>query len=129
MRTFVKHFIKWEYGWGSQLRDLDVMKIGSIIYHKRLFKLTQRDLPYTLAIEYDEPHEVISIGPTFSGSGGATLYNKTELTQTITFRLPSEKYCIDEINTIYGKQNGVEKMILNLVNDYYEKDHRTDDFK
>lgn len=127
MRAFVKHLIKWEYGWGDQIRHLDVMKIGTITYKKRLFKLTQPRLPYTLTIEYKEPYDILSITPVIGGNGVA-ISNTTESTQTITFRLPTEKDCKEEINKICQKQDAVDKMMKNIMADYY-KDYLTEEFK
>ena len=81
---------------------LDVSRIQKIQYRKRLFRIFDRDKPFTLQVEYFSPHNVRKINPTimFLGSGGigASLGSEVENTEIITKRYSTEKDVKKEIS-------------------------------
>ena len=108
------HRLKGSKGWSDlSLSRIDIARVVTCNYDKRLFKLFNRDKPYTLEIKYYLPETSISVAPVFSGRGGVAVYNETTLIQTITKRYESEDQVKNEISTINKK--------LEALDDYNEK--------
>lgn len=59
MRGFIYHRIMAPFGWGRNhnIRNIDVMRVRNMSVNKRLFMIFDRNLPYTLNIEYIDPHD------------------------------------------------------------------------
>lgn len=92
-------------GWSKvQSTSLDVAKIIKVDYHPRMFRLWNRNHPYTLRITYAEPHENVGVAPVISNHGGVAIYNDVELTSLITRRYKTEQHCQEEISEILRKQ-------------------------
>lgn len=95
------HELGGVFGWGEPLRRIDVARIKEMDYHRRLFRISQRDLPWTLEINYYHPHETMKMAPTLTSRGGGfTFHSSINLYTTITTRYPSEKKLLEEKKTI-----------------------------
>lgn len=104
MRGLIHHMIKSPFGWGYKVKNLDISKIKNIYYHKRLFMIFQRNLPYTLTVEYEDPHIVYDIAHVFGKHVSVAMYSTDKSDKIITYRLSTEKECVDEINNIENKK-------------------------
>jgi hypothetical protein len=105
------HELKGIPGWSSlDISKIDIGRVSSIGYRKRLFALSDKDHPYTMEIEYYLPKSNMNMAPvaTMSGIGG-TVYNETVLEQCITKRYPNEKSVQDEIKEIQDKMTKLDK--------------------
>ena len=103
MRGFVFHTLKGIPGWSYlTIGKIDVAKVISIGYSKRLFMITDRKFPYNLEISYENPHDSVRGG--FSASGHFVAVNGVELKSEITKRYQTEAEVVNEINEIKSKQ-------------------------
>jgi len=118
MKGFIYHTIKAQFGWGHQLRKLDVMRVANINYRKRWFRLFQRDLPYTLHITYDDPHDTTDIAPVFGGRLGFAVVDSMDRYRYITFRLPTFTDCEHEVLKISNRQDQVKKIREKILREY-----------
>ena len=109
MRGLIFHEIKAAFGWGSEINKLDVSCINYYHTHYRLFKIMQRDLPYTLTINYHQPEEHVVINPVIGGNG-FSINKYTSLNKTITFRYPTEELVEAEVNVIESKRQVLEQI-------------------
>ena len=113
------HELSGKFGWSK----LHVARVTKISYTPRLFCIFDRDRPYTLSIEYEEPttttNTVIDPVITFGGHFGVTWREKqhTDWTQTITVRLDSAASCEREMYEILRKQAS-----LNLLTEKFAKE-------
>ena len=106
MQNIIKHTLKGKNGWSIlNLSVIDVAKIKSIDFRKRVFCIFDKDLPYTLDIKYYEPKQHTSIAPTFTGRGvGFTVVTETKVYQNITKRYSTQEECMKEVHDIHEKQ-------------------------
>lgn len=114
MKGLLYHTLKGSNGWSTlAISTIDVAKVLKMTCHKRLFMICDRDLPYTLTIRYDEPKETIGFAPT-TRPGVITVYNETQLEQTITKRYKTEQELLDEVTEIKKKQQQITNWITNI---------------
>ena len=75
---------------------LDVRKIKKIWYHKRLFSILQRDLPYELSIDYktNKPSPIVY---------SSAVYNISKQYERKTYRFPSYEDVMREQGIIASK--------------------------
>jgi len=75
---------------------LDVRKIKKIWYHKRLFSILQRDLPYELSIDYktSKPSPIVY---------SSAVYNISKHYERKTYRFPSYEDVMREQGIIANK--------------------------
>jgi len=100
---FLFQKIKLAFGWGKRVNKLDVARIVDMCYHKRLFRIFDRDKKCTLRITYDNPRKV------FTAKGlGVTVTSETEFTSIVTFRC-SEQEAADTIAEIDTKLRRLDK--------------------
>lgn len=99
MSASLKHILRnCKPGWSHlNLSELDVRKVMSIDYHKRLFCLFDRDHPYTLRIEYYNPRSTFGFAPVLGGRGGFVPTNDYEESSMITKRYMTAKDAIADI--------------------------------
>ena len=94
---------------------IDIAKVMSLAYRKRLFCIFDREYPFTLQITYNEPKTVTTASPVFGKhNGGVVLHRHTEQEQLITKRYMSEKDVVAEINEITKRQQLLETKIKEL---------------
>ena len=104
------HSLKGIPGWSTCTHvKIDINKIISINYTKRMFKIFNREHDYTLNIEYDEINTYTTIIPVIGGNGGFTINNETEKERTITKRYKTLKDVTREIKEIEIKQEALKK--------------------
>ena len=98
-------------GWSElSISTIDVYKIKDIYYKKRLFCIFNKNHPYKLTIEYDEPTESMGIasGINFNRGFTTSLVKEVDLTVDITKRYKTEIEVINEIKETRMKQNKIE---------------------
>lgn len=96
---------------------IDISKIKSMTYRRRLFCIFEKDYPFTLEIIYKEPKTEIRINPVLAGNNvGAGLHQYTSFTQIITKRYKCENDVFDEIKEIKRK----EELMKNKINELFK---------
>ena len=122
----LKHTLRGLNGWSLLcIKEIDVMKVVEIAHRRRLFCIFDREYPWTLTIEYNEPTE--SIEPVYT-TGGAGFTISVELTQSITKRYQTERQVLTEISQIKRKQAGMiewQKETADLIMKRMSKSGRT----
>jgi len=99
-------------GWSEfRINNLDVRKIKSYGYNKRLFCIFDIDHPYNFWIKYENPHSESDISPVFvNNKWGYAITEKYSNTSIITKRYKSEEDILIEINEI--------KRLLNVIQQF-----------
>jgi len=59
----ITHKLKGIRGWGDFISDIEICRINSITYGKRLFCLTDVDYKYKIEIKYYNPRKKIAYSP------------------------------------------------------------------
>lgn len=99
---------------------IDVGKISSISYAKRLFCIMDRTHKFTITIEYAEPKtEWVSFPiPVYAGQFGIGIMfmKDVSFSQIITRRYNSEEECEAEISAIKYKQTQLDMLAIKLRN-------------
>ena len=119
MQGILFHTLKGIKGWSElSISIIDVYKIKKIYYTKRLFCIFNKDHPYNLTIEYNEPTESSELAYGINSNGGFTtsLVNKMHLTAIITKRYKTEIEVNNEIKEIEIKQQKIELFKQNIIN-------------
>lgn len=100
-------------------RKIPVGDIVGYSKRKRLFCIFDRDLPYELNIEYNDPHTEITYNPVFGGktmqwSVTNTYYPTRTLVYRMTeYRCDREIESIDNLKEILNKEeNEIERIIM-----------------
>lgn len=102
-------------GWSSYFRQtLDIARVTNLQYHKRLFKVFDRDCDYTLQIDYRMPTEETTLAPTFThgrggGSFGFAVVDTVKLQHLITSRYRTKEEVQEEVQRIRTKQHKFEE--------------------
>ena len=124
MNGLIFHTLRGIKGWSYlSISKIDVFKIKKINYRKRLFCIFDRDYPYTLEIEYDEPNEYYTLAPVFGGNrSSSAIVKQVDLTQIITKRYKTEFEIKIELNELEHKQNKINKFQQELINKINEID-------
>jgi hypothetical protein len=123
MQGLIFHTLKGKLGWSHlKIIHIDVYKIIEINYHKRLFCIFNKDHPYTLTIEYDEPKESIGFNYGINSNGGTTtmITREVNLTQQITKRYKTEMDVKNEMEEIKKKQQRIKLLKQTFVNQMIE---------
>lgn len=108
MNGLILHTFKGVNGWSTCNHSIiDVAKIKSIKYNKRLFTFFQKEYKYTLKINYKENNS--NIGIIRENSYDSTLY-----TQLITKRYKTINDVNDEITEIKKKQDRLQRRYNNI---------------
>jgi hypothetical protein len=117
------HTLKGINGWSNfSLKELDVAKIMSISYRERLFKIFDRDEPYSLEISYNHTIENTSVAPVFTGGKiGFSLYQKTTIEQSITKRYQTKKDVDLEFSEINHKMKKLDLLSEKLRRETEDK--------
>lgn len=119
MRDILFHHVRASFGWGKQISRLDVSRIEDMQVFPRLFRIYQRNLPYTLRIEYYKPETNTGIAPVFGkGGAGISVYEQTTTVHIITYRYASQHDAEHELRKLQKKQQDLEnmkKLFLNLA--------------
>ena len=116
-------------GWSKvQETSLDMAKITKVEYSPRLFRIWNREYPYTLRITYSEPQTELVPAPviTLHGYIGGTIHHAVKWSSTISRRYKSERHCLDEINEIKRKQGLLDSYIKHLRKDIVTFDAKQD---
>ena len=101
---------------GEYIYKMDVYKILNVKYKKRLFCIFDRDYPYDLEIEYNEPIKCDTIETTYTNKGFIYVpMSKVHLTQFINNRYKTEIDVKNEINEILIKQNKIKLLRKKLI--------------
>ncbi len=119
MQGILFHTLKGIKGWSELcISTIDVYKIKQIYYTKRLFCIFNKDHPYNLIIEYNEPNESMGLAHGINSNGGFTtsLVNKVSLTEIITKRYKTEIEVKNEIEEIEMKQQKIKLYKQNIIN-------------
>jgi hypothetical protein len=116
-KDLVFHTLKGVKGWsGFFCQRIDVARVTDMMFHKRLFKLMNRDCDYTLRIDYYKPEENLTVAPTFvRGKVGFTLVNTVELSQLLTLRYKTEGDVQNEMDEIRDKQKKLKESVKEFV--------------
>jgi hypothetical protein len=120
MSGLVFHTLKGIKGWSSlDISIIDISRINKIFYEKRLFCIFDRDYPYTLTIQYNQPVKTYQIMPVYGGRNGySTIIMPTvELTQLITKRYKTEDDVINEIAEIEKNIKKLELFRAKIANE------------
>src|SRR5689334_18355327 len=105
-QSLIFHELKGIPGWsGVNKKIIDVAMVKEINFRKRLFRLIDREYPYTLNILYYDPHFGTSV---FTTGGRRVNVSEAFCESYITRRLKSEHECLSEFNEIIEKQNKLE---------------------
>jgi len=108
------HNLKGSPGWSDlAIKNIDIARVLSVSHSKRLFKIFDRDKPYTLEIKYYLPGSQTGIAPSFGRGTSVTVYNEPITEQIITKRYETRQMVLKEIQDINNK---IEKL-----NDYTNK--------
>lgn len=113
----VFHYLAGKNGWSTcRARCLDVSLIKNIDHRKRLFRILDRDCPYSLEVIYALPKVIESSGLVLTAEMdlGVGLNESVQLEQSITVRLHSKKACLDEISIISQKQESLRQLQVQL---------------
>jgi len=102
MKGILYHTLRGKPGW-SWLHEnpIDIGRVNGVVWRKRLFRVFDRDHPYTIEITYKKKGEepVMLVG--WTGSGCAVVpSHKTVNEQTITCRYKSAQDVITEVEDI-----------------------------
>jgi hypothetical protein len=91
---------------GNQ-RSIDVAKIAGMDCTKRLFTIFDKNLPWKLTIQYNQPTQTTTLAPVYGGQGSYSFAVIPTMTQYeyIEIRYDSEKSVKDEIQAINKKIN------------------------
>lgn len=105
------HTLKGKNGWSHlSLSKIDVARVVNVRWTERLWKIFDKDCPYTLNIEYYLPQTKTSIAPTFgSGRTGYTVYNETVLNHSITKRYKTKEDVEREIAELERKMKKLDR--------------------
>lgn len=104
-------------------QSLDVRKIKSISYRKRLFCLLDRDYPYTLSIKYHNITNESTLIPVITsngtiGVGSSTYYKDTSLMTTRYKNLDDLQKDIKSIEELKNKINLFDNEQNKKLEDY-----------
>ena len=105
-------------GWSwFDISTIDVSKIIEMQYFKRFSCIFNRDYPYMLHIDYNEPTTALTILPGFGfdGSFATMITFKLRLTQNITKRYKTEKEVMQEIKNIQIEEIKNKQYHLDLL--------------
>jgi len=95
-------------------KKINVYNIISVWYHKRLFKIFDRDFDYELSIKYKLTNKGVIYTPIYYGTSGAFLLFPTTIdTETNTLRYKYKDDVINEYNKIILKCRHVQNNIKN----------------
>ncbi len=86
---------------------IDISKVIKSGWCKRVFCILQRDRPYKLWIEYNEPIMTLQAKPIYTTNGGVGIatFSSYTPTKTLEYRYKSEKDVIEDLIEIHKKQN------------------------
>lgn len=122
MRGLLFHRINTVFGWGTKIRDIDVTRVLDMKFHKRLFRIRDRNYPYTLRINYYDPENDIYPFPVLTPQGigfGAIVASKTE--KIITFRYPNTDELNKDINEINRLHEAMKRVFKDMIDQELNK--------
>jgi len=98
------HTLKGTPGWSRlSIKNIDIARVLSISHSKRLFKIFDRDKPYTLEIKYYLPSVQTGVAPSFGRNVSFTVYSEPILEHNITKRYETEQTVLKEVEDINNK--------------------------
>jgi hypothetical protein len=104
IKGILHHTLKGIRGWSLlETTNIDVAKVSEICCGKRLFMLFDRNYPYVLRIQYEEPARYFTTTPVIGGRGFA-ISTDTVTHQIITKRYMTERDAKQEMDEILAKQ-------------------------
>ena len=112
MRGAIFHEIRAKFGYGSQIRKLDVTRVMEMSWSDRLFMITDRHLPYTFRVEYYDPHNKFTPIPVVTSGGFGWGWGlATQTSKIITFRYPSYEELEKDRDEITRLQNALQRLV------------------
>ena len=89
---------------------IDISKVIKFGWCKRMFCILDRDYPYKLWIEYNQPTTILQTKPIYTTNGGVAIITTSSYipTQTLEARYKSEKDVVEDFLEIQKKQKQFE---------------------
>lgn len=121
-QDLIKYTLNGKPGWSFKKgNNLDVSRIGNINYHRRLFRIFDKDCPYTLTIDYHHIEDNYRNFSSVDTDGKVTFGSTHQSPNKVTARYKSEDDVLDEIASIdhekFRLKNMKEKFIKLLEPD------------
>ena len=94
------------------LQTVDVAKVGQMTYNRRLFRIFDREYPYTFRLNYRDITTDTSIAPAFVGARvGFTVVDKTYLDYDMTYRYKTEADILVDMKEIQTCQTVIKNIL------------------
>lgn len=106
-------------GYGFYTNPIDIRKVISITYSKRLFRIMDKDYIYRLDIEYYDPKSVLTTIHVFSSNGGPAvgISSSYEEHSYITLRYKTRTDVEQEISEIKKFDDEQNMKLQNFANE------------
>jgi len=123
------HTLKGSPGWSDlAIKNIDIARVISVSHNKRLFKIFDRDKPYTLDIEYYLPSVRSGVAPSFGRHVSITVYSEPVVEHNITKRYETKELVLKEIKDINNKIKKLDDYTNKISSDIMCPPKKTEDF-